>query len=105
MPVSKSYTSSTSIPQSQARRAGVPSPWSRLLPTQLTHVAADGSQAVFEAMLFGLMQDGQAEEAGDLLIPGAGAQRCTQVHLAIGHQAGAQLTIGGQAEPVAAQAH
>jgi hypothetical protein len=61
----------------------------RRLAAQLAHVAADRSDAVFQAMLLGFVQHRQAEQVGNVLIGGAIAERGAQIDLAIGHETGA----------------
>src|SRR5436189_140327 len=88
-------------------RTRIPTPVSleRYLAAKLAHISVRGSEAVFQAVLFGFVQNSQAEKVGDGFVAGSLTERAAQIDFPFGHQTGTQLTVGGEAQTVAGGAH
>src|SRR5919201_2497928 len=75
------------------------------LPADLRHGSARPNKArVGDPVLELLVADGEADVPLELLVRGPGAQRPLQVPLAAREEAGPELAVGGEPDPVAGRA-
>src|SRR5438477_11860503 len=74
------------------------------LAADLAHAAADDFLAFGQIMPFRFMRNHVLEKLGEFFIRRAGAQGAAEVYFAVGHEAWAELAVGGQTQAVASRA-